>query len=646
MYSSLSNQLYHLLHFGLAFYVIFFVIPKILFRQDKEDKLENFFINFSKMVILIIGIGYLFLILKIYEVLAIIALLSVYLSVRNVKTNHEKKPSIRIAYLFDFFDGHIRVHPNETYVHGKKMIRRSLNKTVLNLKTRIAENWAIIIVMTISAYIRIPDAILNPAPSMSDGVVTLDWMKYVNERILFHDGIYPQGFYFYLSLLSKFSFIDPLYILKYTGPLDTLLIILGIYFGISRMFNDKLAGAIAALIYGLLGYTFLGDDWVRQAATNSQEFAFIFIIPTLYFLFSYIKNGDKKYFSASFASVDNVGLIHAVAYVLILIGGASVVLSSIFKWRKYPNTFKVIGIGLGSGVVAILPIGIGFLYRIPFNSSSAQFASSSVSTQAQFPVLHAWDWIAIASMIVLFLISILLGKKTKDALAYFSLAWFTLITFLLYYMGGIVTHSLALISRTLDLWALVAPVALAVAIHALIIYFNEVTLSVKTASFMMIFLILGSIVYSRPTPIFPYKMQWEDDVNAYLQINQSYKHIGYLIVASNENYAIVLGNGYLLSTSNFLKMFNPKLPPLTQYGTNHIDRNIPIDVFIYVEKKIYEVHNISSIMNIETPIYHREEFNMKKLYLWIKEFKSRYPNNLSVFYESKHLIVYHLQVRD
>ena len=644
MYNSLTNQLYHLAHFGLAFYLLFFLFPKILFQQDKSDKLSNFFANFTKMIALTIGFGYVLLILKLYEAFALIIIFGVLLYLRWSIFKPEQKPFTWIAYTLDFFDGHLRLWPGRTRDQNVQFGRWLIHRALPRLASLIKNNLAILLILAIAAYIRFPDALLNPAPNMSDGYVTLAWMKYVDERILFHDGIYPQGLYFYLTFLEKFSFLNPLYILKYAGPLNAMLIVLGMYFGVSRMLEDKTVGLVAALLFGVLGQVFLGDDWSRQAATNSQEFGFIFITPGFYFLLAYLKSGKKSDLWAGLASVCVVGLVHPVAYVLMVMAGGAVVIASIFNWKKNRRTFHILGIGVVSGITTLLPIGIGLLYRIPFNSSGATYATSTVAMHVPFPALRSWDIVGVLAILAIFAFALLQWRKKTSMVAWFSVAWLGLSTFFLYYAGGPITHNLVLISRTLDLWAIVATLSIATAFHALVITFNEAPLSARVSGTLTLIMVAGSVAYSRPTPIYPYKMQWESDLEAYLEIYNTNKHQTYLIVAPDQNYSLVLGSGYLLDTNVFLQMFNPAATPLTLYGTRRVDSNIPPDVYIYDEKQIYEVDKSNSVYPIEAPIYKAEIQDMKKLRLWLNAFTARHPGALQVFYEDAHLKVYHVRV--
>ncbi len=643
MYNSVPNQLYHLIHYGISFYLLFFLVPIIIFRQDKADRLGNFFTNFLKIIALIISIGYLLVILKLYEALALLALLSVFIYWRKNKSTTTSTPSTWVAYIFDFFDGHIRFQPS----YLQSLIVNDIQPHILyrvlrRLRSSLAANWLLMIVLAISFYIRFTDALVSPAPAMSDGYVTLAWLKYVDERILFHDGIYPQGFYFFLSAIEKFSFINPLYIIKYTGPLDAMLIVLSIYFGVSRMLNDKFAGLVAALLFGVLGHSFMGDDWMRQGATNSQEFGFIFIMPSLYFLLAYLKEGKERDFWAGLAGVCIVGLVHPIAYALMLIGSGSIIISSLFKWKNNRRTFHILGMGILSGIITLFPVGIGFLYKIPFNSSGATYATTAVRRTVAFPTLEPLGWLSVIAIFVIFFMAFMQHRKNQNTVTWFSIGWLGLLTFLLYFAGGPLTHNMVLITRSLDLWGLVAPIVIAVAMHTLIVTYNEVTLSTKTSVPISLLVVAGSVVYSPPQPIIPYKMQWNSEVAQYLRISQQYHHQGYLLVAPTQNYALVLGTGYLLRLSLFLTMYNPSLPPLTLRGQHHIDHNISQDIFIYEEKQIYMVNKTNAVYPIEVPIYHENKINAAKLRLWIAIFKKHYPQSLGVYYQDQHLIIYHI----
>jgi len=120
-----------------------------------------------------------------------------------------------------------------------------------------------------ASYLRFYDAIKNAGIALSDAYVTLAWTKYIEARQLFHDGLYPQGFVIVLSVIRKVASIDPLLVLKFIGPLNAVLIVVGLYYFASRSTRSPVAGLVAAFVYGVLPNT-LPIEYQRQASTNSQ----------------------------------------------------------------------------------------------------------------------------------------------------------------------------------------------------------------------------------------------------------------------------------------------------------------------------------------------------------------------------------------
>ncbi|MBW9234207.1 hypothetical protein JQK62_18440, partial [Leptospira santarosai] len=52
----------------------------------------------------------------------------------------------------------------------------------------------------------------------------------------------------------------------------------------------------------------------RQAATNSQEFAFVFIFPALYFLIKYVCDKQKEDLKIGLICTAIIGLVHSLVF--------------------------------------------------------------------------------------------------------------------------------------------------------------------------------------------------------------------------------------------------------------------------------------------------------------------------------------------
>jgi hypothetical protein len=499
-----------------------------------------------------------------------------------------------------------------------------------------------------SAYVRFYDAWTSPAPGLSDGYVTLAWMKYVNSRDLFHDGIYPQGFHIFLAYLKKFAAIDSLYVLKYTGPLNGVLICAGLYFTISRFGGNRYAGIAAAALYGLGGTSLHGADWVRQAATNSQEFALVFVFPTFYFMVRYLQEGRRQDLLTALAGCAVTGLVHTLVFAFTGLGvGVLLVVGLLLHPRLLWKRMSRLAAGaLATVVLSVLPLGLGYALGKKVHSSSEEFLVSQAKVTP--PDLTGWDVAALCALAILFLAALLIlfaRRPAADKIAVWFAALLGAGTFALYEFGGTVTQSLVLASRSGALWvpALSFCIGAAGCVIARVPLPSVLRDGMQAASILL----LGAwlVTLTHLTPIVPYKMEWEANVEQYLRIADERRPNTWIIFSQNEEYALSLGVGYHDYIKMLVETYDPTRPPLTRRGAAEPDPNVPKHIYIFQEKKVFRVAKDNAIYSLLESVYEQREQDNKKLDKWLESYR-KWNGDVEVFYEDDHLVVYHLQRLD
>ncbi|MBW9234206.1 hypothetical protein JQK62_18435, partial [Leptospira santarosai] len=221
-------------HYFFAVLLLFIFLPKWLFSTGYIDRADRFFGAYAKMVLLIILSGYLLVLTKLYEVISLSVLFLIILGYRFVKSEQRKKEGTLKSHLtkrlFDLFDGLLKFKPMnaktnflQKFIQLESSVQQKFSWTIF------FEGLTLVVIICITSYLRFYDAFAHAAPPMADSYVTLAWMKYVDARELFHDGIYPQGFHIYLATMFKFAAVDALYVLRYTGPLNAVLFTISLY---------------------------------------------------------------------------------------------------------------------------------------------------------------------------------------------------------------------------------------------------------------------------------------------------------------------------------------------------------------------------------------------------------------------------------
>ncbi|MDF2606145.1 MAG: hypothetical protein K0S34_335 [Bacillales bacterium] len=647
MYASINVHFLPVLHYTFAFAFLFLMLPSWLFKTNNDSLFETIITRYVKMTFVLISVGYIMVITKLFEVIALLLIFLGIVSFRYIQDDKKKNnSSFKITFLkriFDTFDGIFRTNKNvfKAYFTQKTLYFKDYLTKKFSWSLLLELISLFIIVMT-SIYIRFYDAFVNAAPPMADSYVTLAWMKYIDARELFHDGIYPQGFHIYLATLLKFSAIDPLFILRYTGPLNAILLIVGYYAVVRKVTNNGIGALAAVFIAGVLPSIYPFYSIERQAATNSQEFAFIFIFPAVYFIYKYFLDKEKNNLLIGLISTTIVGLVHALAFALVgLLIGILCFSSLIVLKNRCNQVIYVCSGAIATVIFSAIPLGFGFLLNKKFHESSAEYLVETNKYDITFPELGYIDY---ATLILLFLLLwIILIKKTSKEIK--TIALFSVFTgsllFALYYFGGVLTESTLITSRSIELWAIVIPFCIGISISAIL---NVKSTKYKSIMHTIILVsVISILVIYKPQPIIPYKLEYSENIEQYLRITENYRPKMWIAISQDEGYSVSLGSGYHMHLGDFLKTYDANSRTLTRIDNGKIDDNLPSYVFIFLEKKIFKVSKSNSIYQILEPEYNQREEESKTLKKWINIHK-KFGNKIEVFYDNKNITVYKLEM--
>lgn len=655
MYPDWTNQAEHLVRYFAAFGLLMILFPKLVFRRVEGGLTERIAIRFMLMTVFLILLGYTLVILRLFEVLAIMPaiLIAVFrrplidlLRYRKSGNRRRENSPEWVIRLLDWLEGKFDMR---AAIRNKLLdkLRQWRGEVAVRLKNvrNLSETLLLLAVLAISAWIRFYDAVVSAAPAMSDGYVTLAWMKYIDQRILFHDGIYPQGFHIWMTYLFKFAAVDPLYVLKYTGPLDSVMFMLGLYLAVSRWSGNRLGGIAAAAVYGFLGDWVVGSAIERQTATNSQEFAFVFVFPTLLFLYCWLRDRDRFALAGAVAGMMLVGLVHTLAYVYLGIGVFLMLLIYVFFTVKerFRSLRPVILGGILSVVASVVPLGIGLLLGRSLHSSSANFAVSQ-NDGVYVPYLWPIDYVGLAAVGFILLWLLPQIRRLRAHTGPLFVAMFSLLTFVIYYFGGRFSFpgSTVITARSSDLWGFALTVAIGTAIGLL---FRSLDVRRWTGSVHLLVAaagVAGLLLYAPPEPIRPYKMEWDSSIEQYLTISESFRpKTWHLVSPSREGYSIVLGSGYHIDTTEFLDTYDPDTWPLAKYGEASPDTNLSSDIFIYYPNQIFKVSEQNAIYTLLEADYEQREMDKSRLDEWLERHRRVNPD-IRIWYRDEVLTVYHL----
>ncbi|MBP1154243.1 MULTISPECIES: hypothetical protein [unclassified Paenibacillus] len=651
-YQTWHNQIIHVTQYFFTYGLLTVLIPRLIFKQQRGDRMEQAIINYCKLMILLILLGYLLVLVKLFEMITILLILGLmaigkYMRRRSATTEDEQVKYYVQTLFYNFLDGQIPVKAAiAAWIKGKYADLKQEVTKYLRVPSLIRLSL-LAMVISVAAYLRFYDAVTSSPPAFSDGYVTLAWFKYINGRHLFHDGIYPQGFHIFMATLSKFTTIDALYILKYTGPFNGVLTVLGLYFALSKMTGRYAAGLLAAIVYGWAGYYFSQNGWERQAATNSQEFAFVFLFPALYFTFQYLNSKDALSLRNAGICIAISGLVHSFAYAYTMMSVFIMVVVFFLtdprgEWKSCRNVFVIC---IATGLLASLPLGLGLLIGRGFHSSSARYLVSQVQ-DIVIPELRLLDYLGVVSILLVGAWALLYaifdrGSKREVRFGLFTFL-FGATSFVLYVFVGLWTGSEIIGSRSNELWAFAASFGLGAAWH-MTIRFPARWFRFRNGLDWMACLLLPAFVLLvlKPSPIITYKLEWGSSVEKYLQISGKHRPNTWMIVAQEEQYPIILGNGFHMYVRDLLQTYDPEKSYLTKRNETKSDPDLPNDVFIFREKVVFKVSRSNSIYPLLEETYHRREKEMAELKMWLNIHQAT-QQDMTLYYEDDHLEVYRL----
>lgn len=639
---AISYQVPNLIRWAIAFIMIYIIFPVILFPNSGVSLLERLFARYVRMVAMTIIVGYILVALKLYEVISMLFVFLTFAMLIKLPGNYRKQALKEMKdnlYLriYDFLDG---------LSHPYQLVRRRFTEKLITLKAQTKESFnlpniiqavLLVAVLAYSAYLRFDDVLRHAAPPMSDAYVTLAWMKYIDGRMLFHDGIYPQGFHIYLSVLHKFAACDALYILKYTGPFNGVLTTLGIYFLVAKITGRKLPGILSAFVFGVIGEV-LPMGWERQGSPNSQEFALVFLLPAWYFAISFLQTREKRYLWTATAAFAIIGLVHTLILAFSWVGLCCIVTA--FLLLKFKQSLRPAGqliiAGIVTGVVAAVPVPVALLFGRKFHSSSVDFLTSNMQTD--IPLLTLIDKLALVGFVLFFLLTVWRRKRGADLAMVLSIFFIGLASFLMYLLVGPMTGNAVLVGRLGILWSLAAAVGIGICLETLLslIPGRQSTLKLSVASVFTLLLMGIAINYYKPSPPHPYKMQYDAEINQYLSISKEYTPSLWTMVSTIDGYDLVLGKGWSILLGDFLNWYDPQRSKLIRSVDGREELLDVPDIFIFVQKKLFMVD-----LKIMEPILAQRVQDYAALEQWVARYKESH-DNLSIYYQDDDIVVYQI----
>lgn len=586
--SYLIDQFIHIFHYLFSLLLLLIVVPRFYFQKQYDEVVQQITTNFIKMVFILLVLGYLLVILRLFEILSVIFLLILTGSHLYRFSKKEEGMVYHIsnteAMIYDYFEGKYKLKQLFSfYVAQQYRQFKAFVKERFSTPMRAVETVSLLSILCIAIYIRFYDALVHPVPSFIDQYTNLKWVKDIRQNLLFNDGIVPQGFHVFWAVIQEFSRIDTLYMTKYTGPFIQMFIMFAIYVVVARLTGSRISGVVGLTVYALLGEYADPYFWEWQAVAAPGPFAHIFFLPTLYYLVLYLRDGHRDAFYTMLAGMGIIAFVQPTIFLEVFFFVCVVSLVAVvFKLKKELSSVPKVIFGGGMvGVISLVPVLVGLIYKRDTAFSFINYLQ--IDTGNSFCILPFPSFAPL-------LLSLMVG-----------FLWFILFKWF----------------RTYRYQPIVERCMLGGAI-------------------------ITALSLTPLQPVEPVKVDWDSSVAQYLAISKEISPLNWMIVSKQAFSSIVQGRGYHMNIEVLVNGYDPSHKSLTRYGFNQPDMNIPPHIFIFYEKSLRPIHKERVMQRLTSNYYNRWALQYQDLRLWIDQYMEVYPE-VEIYYEDEHIIIYHLE---
>jgi hypothetical protein len=577
----------YLFYYGLSFVLVLLVLPRVLFVNSYSEQWERSVSDILKMSVVLLLLGHVLIMLNLFELISM-AFLMVFIANRIYKMRRTKRGlddgGVGFeALIYDYFDGKYTVRALAAqYAKNHTAKLKAIMRQQFSLKTKFIGSISLLLLLAFSAMVRFYEGVVEGSLSYGDRYTTLRWLKDVRGNLLYSDGVAPQGFHVFWATLQEFTRMDTLFVIQYTGPFTQLLIMLGIYFFISRLTGHRGSGIIGITLYALAGEALDSNYWMWQLESGPKTFVHVFLLPTIYFFVVYMRQGHQDAFKTFLAGTTVIAFVDPISALYVL--GGVTLLSVYFSVAKMKST-------------------------------RSSIAKSYV----------AW-FVAAAVSIVPMLIAIVLGKDIH-------------VSFVQSFQNDPTDPFLLAPSPSL------LPLGFSIlggwTAYRLFRIFMKTSSSKTLENITLIAVLVGCLMKPMLYPIHAVQVDWEATIQQYAAISSENRTNEWMIVSKEPLSAVTKGKGYHMNITSLVSQYDPTKPSLTLNGSDKPHMSVAPHTFIVYEKKLYPAADLRAAEQLK-PMYDLWRQQMATLREWLDVLETTLGPEI-VYYEDSEIIIYHLE---
>lgn len=677
--NSATSQIYIVLmlaKIAVMFTAVYILSPLAIpeFHRKQDGFLDKLYINFIHSNFIIILVAHFLVLIRMYEIFSLICFSGViYFLVYRILGYKptDKYKEIKNKWMtraYDYADGYISKDfvQNSVKTRLYDRIEQLRSFFLWSLQHPVAF-WLPLVALLAAGYIRIKPALVHAAYTTSDSYVHLAWVKYLKHNDIYHDGVYPEGFHAIIASLARLTFIDGYWLIRFLGPLAALVLVLSVYYFTLRVTRSSSAALISIVAYGIISDPRFPSMIERQTAALPQEYAAIFILPGLYFLWLYIKEQDFYCLLLYAEALAIMGLVHSYAALYMTMWTVVMIAAALLlRFLALGPLLKIIGLSVGAGVISFIPLVVGLLTGHGFYTGATEFIAKSntfgneIINSGTLSLANLVDnnpffWIAVTGAVLLIGSAVIIHQR-QWALFAITISLSAVIMLLFHRADSLGMPQLTEPSRTGAFMSIVFAV-----LYGLTFYSLGKTLSFfagfasqgwhRTARVASVIICLVITLMFTGYPPNLFFQEYDAAADNYIRIQRNFPTIGWTIVGPQEQYQQVLNHGWHYDLLKFVQDFN-----LEQARNPNFELPIPTaDIFVFTEKRPLnsdsEVTAADAAMELEPPgprLFEQYYVNplqrriLQAKALAFMEAYSESHSGVNVFYEDENMKIFHI----
>lgn len=688
----IGETLAMLFNFLFAYTLLFILLPMAVLRFDKEHGLlDKVFISLTHATLFFILATHLLAGIRLLETLSLYSLMvvAVLLYVWRRGWNKEEKLTTNwLRRMFDLTESKAawRVEMLRLWRKWKEW----LLSQVLTLKQSLRKHPILylfyVTVFTVAIAERLGFSLTHLIFASSDPYVHLGWAKNMIEMNMYSDGVYPYGFESILVALFEVFRVDIYPAIRFMGPLTALLVALSIIFTLRKMTGQGGWLSLLAVVLFFFSSTVMMNDSVtiwRHMSALSMEFALIFLMPGMAFLFLYFKQDKRRYLLLAAECLAISILVHPFVAVVMGLGYVSIGLVYLGKMIASRSIWSILGYMTAAGLVGVIPPAIGLLAGIPFHGSSVEYFREGLEHVEEVEpsligllVDFADDYAVLMLFIVLATLFVILFRlaglfrpvrhslffrERNDAFhAATATLLFSLLMIVMYIGPELGLPAVVALDRQPVFMTLSNTLLFSMTFYML----TSVISRVKWRQFVQFILCAAILVALFQIPGQKQAMppgdrhQYDEAVRAFLDIRDAYPIKRWDIISTVNELSIIRGYGYHTEIWEFAQKLDDESVHELLFQTPHVFlfvEKIPLDVMgnderpitiedarapfpVATDSNLAEFYYVYNVQN--------RRILMAKSYYWAEAYRKQ-REDMSVYLETDRFIIYEIyQGRD